>query len=131
MSNFRQLIDEMKMMLNDNPSLTLTDFITETFILPEGFDDGMGQPSAPSQAPQPTPTQPVNQQTNNNNEQIPVENKISGIEKELTDIRKISLNVITRLADQPSSEQYQLMKKIWNTVDKAIENGNNGGSTEA
>ena len=130
MDKFRQLIDEMKMMLNDKPSLTLTDFLTETFILPEGFDDGMGQTSTPpAQTPQPTTTQPVNQQ--NNNEQVPVENKISGIEKELTDIRKISLNVITRLADQPSSEQYQLMKKIWNTVDKAIENGNNGGSTES
>ena len=40
------------------------------------------------------------------------------------DYEEIALNVITRLADQPSSEQYLLMKKIWNTVDKAIENGN-------
>ena len=68
--------------------------------------------------------QPSRQEQPHGNENVPVENKIRGIEKELTQIRKIALNVITRLADQPSSEQYLLMKKIWNTVDKAIENGN-------
>ena len=45
----------------------------------------------------------------------------SGIEKELTQIRKIALSVINRLADQPTSPQYDTMKKIWNMVDKAIE----------
>ena len=46
---------------------------------------------------------------------------ITGIEKELTQIRKIALSVINRLADQPTSPQYDTMKKIWNMVDKAIE----------
>jgi hypothetical protein len=51
---------------------------------------------------------------------------ISGIEKELTQIRKIALSVINRLADQPTSPQYDTMKKIWNMVDKAIEQPQKG-----
>ena len=46
---------------------------------------------------------------------------ITGIEKELTQIRKIALSVINRLADRPTCPQYDTMKKIWNMVDKAIE----------
>lgn len=115
-NNLKDIINEMKLMLNDKPSLTLENYISETFILPENFGEN-GFEEETSSIPQ--------QVTNQEVEKVqPVENKISGIEKELTQIRKIALNVITRLADQPSSEQYILMKKIWNTVDKAIENGN-------
>ena len=53
-------------------------------------------------------------------------NDITGIEKELTQIRKIALSVINRLADQPTSPQYDTMKKIWNMVDKAIEQPQKG-----
>ena len=49
---------------------------------------------------------------------------MSSIEKELTQIRKIALSVINRLADQPTSEDYNTMKKIWNLVDRAIETNN-------
>jgi len=68
-------------------------------------------------------------------EQIPQEddvlpqdagNDVTGIEKELTQIRKIALSVINRLADQPTSPQYDTMKKIWNMVDKAIEQPQKG-----
>lgn len=113
----KEIITEMKLMLNENPTLTL-----ENFIMPESFDgdfsenDTFTDDNGYKDVPQ------VNQPKDKVEE--PIENKISGIEKELTQIRKIALNVITRLADQPSSEQYILMKKIWNTVDKAIENGN-------
>ena len=51
---------------------------------------------------------------------------ITGIEKELTQIRKIALSVINRLADQPTSEDYNTMKKVWNMVDKAIEQPQKG-----
>jgi len=51
---------------------------------------------------------------------------VTGIEKELTQIRKIALSVINRLADQPTSNQYDTMKKIWNMVDKAIEQPQKG-----
>lgn len=108
--NFRTLIEEMKLMLNDKPSMVL-----ENFIMPEGFEDHFGEEEGVHQE------RPVN---NTASQEAQPQSKISGIEKELTEIRKIALSVITRLADQPSSEQYVLMKKIWNTVDKAIENGN-------
>ena len=108
--NFRTLIEEMKLMLNDKPSMVL-----ENFIMPEGFEDHLGEEEGVHQE------EPVN---NAALQKTHSQSKISGIEKELTEIRKIALSVITRLADQPSSEQYVLMKKIWNTVDKAIENGN-------
>lgn len=108
--NFRTLIEEMKLMLNDKPSMVL-----ENFIMPEGFEDHFGEEEGVHQG------EPVN---NAAPQETQPQSKINGIEKELTEIRKIALSVITRLADQPSSEQYVLMKKIWNTVDKAIENGN-------
>ena len=108
--NFRTLIEEMKLILNDKPSMVL-----ENFIMPEGFENHFGEEEGVHQE------EPVN---NDALQKTHSQSKISGIEKELTEIRKIALSVITRLADQPSSEQYVLMKKIWNTVDKAIENGN-------
>lgn len=46
--------------------------------------------------------------------------------KDVTDdinkIRQIALQAISKLADNPTSEQYQLLKKVWNIVDKAFEN---------
>ena len=56
--------------------------------------------------------------------EMPQENGIANIEKELIEIRKIALNVINRLADQTSSESYDTMKRIWSLVDKAIESKN-------
>ena len=53
-----------------------------------------------------------------------INQRIEVIEKELTQIRKIALSVINRLADQPTSEDYNTMKKIWNLVDRAIESNN-------
>ena len=119
MNKLRKTINEMKLMLNDTPSLTLANYLSENFILPENFDEESFNDDVQMAEPQ---TSSMQQQMGE--KERPIENKISGIEKELTQIRKIALNVITRLADQPSSEQYILMKKIWNTVDKAIENGN-------
>lgn len=113
----KEIITEMKLMLNENPTLTL-----ENFIMPESFDSDFSENDTFTDDDGYKDVPQVNQPKDKVEE--PIENKISGIEKELTQIRKIALNVITRLADQPSSEQYILMKKIWNTVDKAIENGN-------
>lgn len=110
----KELISEIRLMVNDKPSLTL-----ESFIMPESLDDDMGGEDMDSfdeeEMEQPQENMPQQSQS-----------EISGIEKELTQIRKIALSVINRLADQPTSEQYNTMKKIWNMVDKAIEqpNGN-------
>lgn len=36
-------------------------------------------------------------------------------------IRQLSLQAIAALADDPTSPQYQLLKKVWNLVDKSFE----------
>lgn len=98
--NFKE-VNDMRKMLSETKKLTL-----EHYILPEeedSFEEEM--PSAEEELPQETETP----------------NDMSNIEQELTQIRKIALSVINRLADQPTSPQYDTMKKIWNMVDKAIE----------
>lgn len=103
--NFKEVSD-LREMLSRTKRLTL-----ENYILPEednSFDEEM--PSVEEELPQ------------------EASSDMSNIEEELTQIRKIALSVINRLADQPTSPQYDTMKKIWNMVDKAIEqpNKNNG-----
>ena len=43
------------------------------------------------------------------------------IKNEIDNIRQIALKTIARLAEDPTSESYQMMKKIWMMCDKAIE----------
>ena len=97
--NFKA-VNDLRKMLTETKRLTL-----ENYILPEeeeSFEDEM-------------PDDEVLQRNSND---------MSSIEKELTQIRKIALSVINRLADQPTSEDYNTMKKIWNLVDRAIEANN-------
>ena len=98
--NFAE-INEMRKMLSEVKSLTL-----ENFIMPE-------EDSFEEETPVEADNEEKGLQTNAND--------MSSIEKELTQIRKIALSVINRLADQPTSPQYDTMKKIWNLVDRAIE----------
>ena len=105
-------INEIREMLGTTKKLTL-----ESFIMPDEDVSYTDETVAPQ----------------DNIEELPKEEKqvdssvnISGIEKELTQIRKIALSVINRLADRPTSPQYDTMKKIWNMVDKAIEQPQKG-----
>lgn len=109
--NFKA-IDEMRRMLSETKKLTL-----EGFIMPEEEDDFYGDEEVLRQGSE-----------QGSEGEMPEQNKISGIEKELTQIRKIALSVINRLADQPTSPQYDTMKKIWNMVDKAIEQPQKGNN---
>ena len=70
--------------------------------------------------------EPPMHSTNDNHSEGEEKDDITGIEKELTQIRKIALSVINRLADKPTCPQYDTMKKIWNMVDKAIEQPQTG-----
>ena len=102
-SRHQNTIDEMKLMLNNKNNLTL-----ESFVMPrmeehddmddyedEYVDDEDSMMDDPSMADR---------------------GSINGIEKELTQIRKIALSVINRLADKPTCPQYDTMKKItWST----------------
>ena len=113
--NVQELLTEMNLMLN-KPSLTL-----ENFIIPEKIGEDYSEEDMDVEMNGQEP------HFSSQEEKLPQEHQGGGmkeIEKELTEIRKIALSVITRLADNPSTENYVLMKKIWNTVDKAIENTN-------
>lgn len=101
--NFKD-VENLRKMLSETKKLTL-----ENYILPE-------EDSFEEEMPQEDDVLP----------QQKMDNDVTGIEKELTQIRKIALSVINRLADQPTSPQYDTMKKIWNMVDKAIEQPQKG-----
>ena len=53
----------------------------------------------------------------------------SGSEVDVTDtinkIRQMALQAIAKLADNPTSKQYDIMKRIWNICDKSFDNKNN------
>lgn len=99
--NFKD-VEELRNMLSETKRLTL-----EHYIIPEE-DNSFEKEEMPKEN-----YNDFHEEENGND--------VSGIEKELTQIRKIALSVINRLADQPTSPQYDTMKKIWNMVDKAIE----------
>lgn len=112
--------DEMRAMINELKEMTYKPMLTvESFILPDDLEQ------------EEYPAEEVSQETEYSEEiphqkdmSIQDENKYSDIQKEIIQIRKIALSVITRLADNPSSESYDLMKKIWNMIDKVNDNKN-------
>lgn len=106
----RELIDEMKLMLEDKPKLTL-----ESFVMPHMEENEEGHYEE----------EPSEEGVEAMNEPEMVADN-SGIEKELTQIRKIALSAINKLADRPTSNQYKIMKQIWNSVDKATESSDEG-----
>lgn len=108
----RETIEEMKMMLDENRSLTL-----ENFVMPHEEEQHQGDMMNDNSFDE----YPPMHDTDDNHSEGEEKDDITGIEKELTQIRKIALSVINRLADRPTCPQYDTMKKIWNMVDKAIE----------
>ena len=113
----RETIEEMKMMLDENRSLTL-----ENFVMPHEEEQHQGNMMNDNSFDEESPMH----DTDDNHSESEEKDDITGIEKELTQIRKIALSVINRLADQPTCPQYDTMKKIWNMVDKAIEQPQTG-----
>ena len=113
----RETIEEMKMMLDENRSLTL-----ENFVMPHEEERHQGNMMNDNSFDE----EPPMHYTDDNHSEGEEKDGITGIEKELTQIRKIALSVINRLADRPTCPQYDTMKKIWNMVDKAIEQPQTG-----
>ena len=113
----RETIEEMKMMLDENRILTL-----ENFVMPHEEEQHQGDMMNDNSFDE----EPPMHSTNDNHSESEEKDDITGIEKELTQIRKIALSVINRLADKPTCPQYDTMKKIWNMVDKAIEQPQTG-----
>lgn len=111
-------INEIREMLGTTKKLTL-----ESFIMP---DEDASYTRREAQADERVAPQDNVEEFSKEEKQGDGVANISGIEKELTQIRKIALSVINRLADQPTSEDYNTMKKIWNMVDKVIEQPQKG-----
>jgi hypothetical protein len=123
----RKLIEEMKLILRDKtPSLTV-----ESLVFGEGNDPmsavdqlppkaDLGEPSRRPTATDMTPYQSA--------EDEKVAHNVSPIDAEIKplidQIRVLALKGVAKLANNPTSESYQLLKKIWQTVDKAAESAN-------
>lgn len=106
----KQLISEMKQLLS-KPKLTVENMIfsdvnEEDFEKPDEFNDGYEE-----------------------EKEVETVSEESESEVDVTDtinkIRQLALQAIAKLADNPTSEQYQLLKKVWNIVDKAFESKDN------
>lgn len=106
----KQLISEMKQLLS-KPKLTVENMIfsdvnEEDFEKPDEFNDGYEEEKEV--------------------ETVPEE---SGSEVDVTDtinkIRQMALQAIAKLADNPTSKQYDIMKRIWNICDKSFESKDN------
>ena len=58
----------------------------------------------------------------NSEAEYPQDQEINnGIQDKINQIRQICLQTISELADNPTSNEYDLMKKIWNLCDKTLE----------
>ena len=129
--NTKQLISEMKEMLNMTKGKKLT---LEGLVYGEDgeemMNDQMGQmppeggmsaeaPAQPQQQTQPQ-AQPQGQQMNPEQEVNPLDEDPE-VAKLITDIRVSTLEGLRKLAQNPESAQYELLKKIFLLVDKAVE----------
>lgn len=129
--NSRQLISEMKEMLNMTKGKKLT---LEGLVYGEDGEEMMNDPMAnapqeggmPAETPaQPQPqaqpqAQPQGQQMNPEQEVNPLDEDPE-VAKLITDIRVSTLEGLRKLAQNPESAQYELLKKIFLLVDKAVE----------
>lgn len=101
--NNQELISEMQTMLR-KPKLTMESMIFSD-VNEDDFEDSENMNDMPS---------------DEDNVELPEENPID-VTDTINKIRQMSLQAIAKLADNPASEQYQLLKKVWNLVDKAFE----------
>lgn len=129
--NTKTLISEMKEMLNMTKGKKLT---LEGLVYGEDGEEMMNDPMAnapqeggiPAEAPaqsqaQPQPqAQPQGQQMNPEQEVNPLDEDPE-VAKLITDIRVSTLEGLRKLAQNPESAQYELLKKIFLLVDKAVE----------
>lgn len=99
----KELIREMKQMLH-KPTMTL-----ESMIFSGMNEEGDEEDEFVEEMP---------------SDDMPVGDSVD-VTDSINKIRQIALQAIAKLADNPTSEQYQLLKKVWNLVDKAFESKDN------
>lgn len=121
----RNLIEEMKLILKDKtPSLTV-----ESLVFGEGNDPMADVDQLPPKADIQTHESPSDDTTPfQSAEDEKMAQNVSPIDAEIKplidQIRVLALKGIAKLANNPTSESYVLLKKIWQTVDKAAESAN-------
>lgn len=124
----RELINEMKLILRDTPvklseSLMFGEDAGEEPIVDEVPSDNPLQHNDTEREPQHNNPQPFKAEDNEKTAQATTE--LDGEIKPLLDkIRVITLQGIAKLANNPTSESYQVLKRIWQQIDKVAENAN-------
>ena len=117
----QNLISEMREMLY--PRQDIFSLMNEGLVYGEDGEEFIGgENEMPMEEPQNIPQQ----QPMNNQPQQPIgeQNPLDGdpeISKLITNIRVQTLQGLTKLAENPESAQYELLKKIFLLVDKAVE----------
>lgn len=130
-------IKELTAMLAEDKKTQKKKNLLERYLREEDFDPSMGQQQPMGQnAPQMTDEDfPLEGMEGGEGDAMAQEQGILPIKNEIDQIRQIALKTIARLAENPVSESYQMMKKIWMMCDKAIESalqpeeGNKKGSS--
>ena len=131
-SQSQQLIREMKQMLR--PKTTIYSLMNEGLVYGEDGEEylndepAMGGGEMPQGQPQQMPKQDIRKSEMANQQASPSmkqeNNPLDGdqeITQLITNIRVETLQGMTKLAEQPESAQYELLKKIFLLVDKAVE----------
>lgn len=114
---FNKLMSEIRMSL-DKPQMTV-----ESLLFPEEHEEDQVVPASE----EPVQGTEEDDMLSAEVEKNPIldEPKMSGAEKAIADIRKIAINTLAQLAEQPNSEEYVMLKKIWVMCDKAVEGDDN------
>lgn len=112
--NTKTLINEMHSMLNTKPKRMLT---IESLVFGEDGDEMMGDIDG---LPDENNQQPDENPVAMNDKQNPLDED-PAITKLITGIRVQTLQGLTKLAQNPESAQYELLKKIFLLIDKAVE----------
>ena len=116
-------LQELKEMLNENSKSfgkKRKKKLLEGILSEDDFDTSMEQ-GYPTQQPQGGEDFPLQGMEGGKGDAMAQEQGILPIKNEIDQIRQIALKTIARLAENPVSESYQMMKKIWMMCDKAIE----------
>ena len=122
--NNDSLIEEMKLILRDKtPSLTV-----ESLVFGEHNDLMADVDQLPPKAAIGRPGAQMDSKPFQYEEDEKIEQNVSQVDAEIKPIidkiRVLALQGIAKLANNPTSSSYQLLKKIWQTVDKAAEDAN-------
>lgn len=127
-------IKELTQMLSEN-KMTKRKPLLEGYLSEEDFDPTMGQQPQQGMMQGGEEDFPLQGMEGGEGDAMAQEQGILPIKNEIDQIRQIALKTIARLAENPVSESYQMMKKIWMMCDKAIESalqpeeGNKKGSS--